>query len=191
MVILVIYSIIRCANPVSPSGGPKDILPPVVVETAPANHSVNFVDDRISISFDELESLNIQDNKIEKEREQHRRIAYWYKRLYREHQDPRWIRELYYHTMAAGDKEEAKEFGALYKSEIFFVGYYWFRVLKRYEDALWAYQTAHKLGLRTELTEMRMAACLMRVNDRNNEKKAKTNEIPWETASGATVNISS
>ncbi len=57
LVVLVMYSTIRCANPVSPSGGPKDILPPVVVETEPANYSVNFAADRISISFDEFIQL--------------------------------------------------------------------------------------------------------------------------------------
>lgn len=51
----------RCANIVTPSGGPKDIKPPVVVDAMPANKALNFDGRRIDITFDEfvvLENAN-------------------------------------------------------------------------------------------------------------------------------------
>jgi tetratricopeptide (TPR) repeat protein len=93
----------------------------------------------------------------------HRRIAESYGRLYRLTEDPRWLRELHYHTLAGGDASAVKRFGSIYKSEIFWAGDYWFRALKRYKEALWAFETVEGLGLKTPFTEMRRAACLMRV----------------------------
>ena len=48
----------RCANAVAPTGGPKDERPPVVVETVPENHSINFSGKKIEITFDEYISLD-------------------------------------------------------------------------------------------------------------------------------------
>lgn len=47
----------RCANAVAPTGGPKDNMPPVVVEAVPENHSVNFIGKKIEITFDEYITL--------------------------------------------------------------------------------------------------------------------------------------
>ena len=47
----------RCANAVAPTGGPKDNMPPVVVEAVPENNSVNFIGKKIEISFDEYITL--------------------------------------------------------------------------------------------------------------------------------------
>lgn len=47
----------RCANAVAPTGGPKDNMPPVVVEAEPENNSVNFIGKKIEITFDEYISL--------------------------------------------------------------------------------------------------------------------------------------
>ena len=47
----------RCANAVAPTGGPKDTTPPVVVQAVPENHSVNFVGNKIEITFDEYITL--------------------------------------------------------------------------------------------------------------------------------------
>jgi len=44
----------RCANPVMPSGGPKDVTPPQVMKEVPPAQSVNFNSDRITIAFDEF-----------------------------------------------------------------------------------------------------------------------------------------
>ena len=47
----------RCANAVAPTGGPKDEIPPKVVETVPENRSVNFNSKKIEITFDEYITL--------------------------------------------------------------------------------------------------------------------------------------
>ncbi len=47
----------RCANAVAPTGGPKDSMPPIVVETMPENNSVNFIGKKIEITFDEYITL--------------------------------------------------------------------------------------------------------------------------------------
>ncbi len=43
-----------CANPGMPTGGAKDIIPPKVVKSEPANFSKNFKGDKIKIYFDEF-----------------------------------------------------------------------------------------------------------------------------------------
>ena len=51
----------NCANMVAPTGGPKDELPPVVVEAVPENHSTAFLGRKIELTFDEyvvLENAN-------------------------------------------------------------------------------------------------------------------------------------
>ena len=47
----------RCANAVAPTGGPKDSMPPTVVEAVPENNSVNFIGKKIEITFDEYVTL--------------------------------------------------------------------------------------------------------------------------------------
>lgn len=47
----------QCANPVSPSGGPRDEQPPVVIESVPANYSTFFDGNRIAITFNEFVKL--------------------------------------------------------------------------------------------------------------------------------------
>ena len=47
----------RCANVVTPTGGPKDLTPPRVTEARPANHSTGFSGRRIEIDFDEYITL--------------------------------------------------------------------------------------------------------------------------------------
>ena len=48
----------RCANQVAPTGGPRDVTPPRVVEAQPANHDVGFEGSTIEITFDEYITLN-------------------------------------------------------------------------------------------------------------------------------------
>ena len=57
LAILMIAALVRCANPVSPTGGPPDEDPPVVVKSDPENYSVFFDQDRISITFNEFVEL--------------------------------------------------------------------------------------------------------------------------------------
>lgn len=62
LTLFIASSMVRCANSISPpSGGPKDIDPPTILETSPPNKSANFNYDRFTIRFDEYISLeNIQ-----------------------------------------------------------------------------------------------------------------------------------
>jgi len=60
LILLAIITIfvVRCANSITaPSGGPKDLTPPEVVETHPKNGAANFKTDRFSIKFNEFVSL--------------------------------------------------------------------------------------------------------------------------------------
>lgn len=62
-ILTAIYLAVSCANPVTPSGGPKDTTPPEFVKSEPAMFSRNFSDDQIKITFNEfvqLKNLNEQ-----------------------------------------------------------------------------------------------------------------------------------
>ena len=52
--IFTLIIIIQCANPGSPSGGPKDEFPPVMLSSTPENSSINFNSEKIVMKFDEL-----------------------------------------------------------------------------------------------------------------------------------------
>jgi uncharacterized protein (DUF2141 family) len=54
----------RCANPVTPQGGPKDIRPPNILECDPPNLSPHFQSRRIKITFDEFVQLKDPRNQI-------------------------------------------------------------------------------------------------------------------------------
>lgn len=47
----------RCANPASPSGGPKDTIPPKITSIIPNNFSTNFKAQKIIMTFDEYTVL--------------------------------------------------------------------------------------------------------------------------------------
>lgn len=52
-----------CANIVPPQGGPRDTLPPVLLNVTPADSTVNFRSNRITFNFDEFINLeNVQGN---------------------------------------------------------------------------------------------------------------------------------
>ncbi len=55
--LLVLILLGSCANPMSPSGGPKDVTPPAIISSSPANLSTNFTGKEIVITFDEYVSL--------------------------------------------------------------------------------------------------------------------------------------
>ena len=55
--LLVCILLASCANIVSPEGGIKDIIPPEVVKSEPANYSANFKEKEIRIQFDEFIQL--------------------------------------------------------------------------------------------------------------------------------------
>jgi len=54
----------RCANPVMPSGGKKDIRPPVVTETDPPNYTTFFKERELRIFFDEFVALKDVDKQM-------------------------------------------------------------------------------------------------------------------------------
>ena len=49
-----------CANIGSPSGGPRDYTPPVVLKSNPTPRSVNFKGKKVTIQFDEIVAIKDQ-----------------------------------------------------------------------------------------------------------------------------------
>jgi hypothetical protein len=64
--ILIILSIIEiqvqtsCANIIPPTGGPRDSLPPVLVQAVPADSTLNFKTNKVTLSFNEYVQLDNQ-----------------------------------------------------------------------------------------------------------------------------------
>ena len=56
--LLMIPFFFRCANPVTPEGGPKDTRPPKVISCEPPNHSLHFSNNTVKIDFDEFVNLS-------------------------------------------------------------------------------------------------------------------------------------
>jgi len=56
--------VFSCANPVAPTGGPKDETPPAITRTTPGNQSTNFSSDRFSLSFTEFVTLKDISNQL-------------------------------------------------------------------------------------------------------------------------------
>ena len=67
-VILVFLGILlfsNCAKKGSPSGGPKDTIPPIILKSDPENFSIHFSENEIRIYFDEFIKLkDLQQNLI-------------------------------------------------------------------------------------------------------------------------------
>lgn len=53
-----------CANIGSPSGGPRDYTPPVVLKSSPAPRTVNFKGKKVTIQFDEIVAIKDQQKKV-------------------------------------------------------------------------------------------------------------------------------
>ena len=51
--IFITITLASCANRGTPSGGEKDIVPPVITQSVPKNYSINFKGKEIRIQFDE------------------------------------------------------------------------------------------------------------------------------------------
>lgn len=54
---LFLLSFVDCAKKGTPSGGPRDSIPPIIVKSSPENFSTNFTGDEIEIRFDEYIKL--------------------------------------------------------------------------------------------------------------------------------------
>lgn len=50
---ILLVNLFQCANPIVPSGGPKDTIPPTLVQSIPSNQSTRFKGDEITLAFDE------------------------------------------------------------------------------------------------------------------------------------------
>jgi uncharacterized protein (DUF2141 family) len=60
----ILLSVASCALIVAPTGGPKDITPPVVLKESPPNKSTSFNEKKITIRFDEYVQLQNPDDQI-------------------------------------------------------------------------------------------------------------------------------
>ncbi len=54
----------RCANIMSPDGGPKDSLPPVITHLMPNNFTTNFKEKKIYIEFNEYVQIKDQNKEL-------------------------------------------------------------------------------------------------------------------------------
>ncbi len=61
---LVALSFVDCAKKGTPSGGPRDTIPPIIVRSSPENYSINFKGDEIEIRFDEYMKLKDLDKQL-------------------------------------------------------------------------------------------------------------------------------
>ncbi len=61
---LILIAFVQCARRGTPSGGPKDETPPVLIKSEPENLSPNFKADRIRLYFDEFVKLNDVQNQL-------------------------------------------------------------------------------------------------------------------------------
>lgn len=61
---LILIAFVQCARRGTPSGGPKDETPPVLIKAEPENLSPNFKAERIRLYFDEFIRLNDVQNQL-------------------------------------------------------------------------------------------------------------------------------
>lgn len=64
---LQVQTLTSCANIIPPTGGPRDTLPPVLVQALPADSSLNFKTNKITLTFDEyiqLDNATLQTNLV-------------------------------------------------------------------------------------------------------------------------------
>ena len=59
---VVIFFLCSCANVITPSGGPKDVTPPKLINVYPKNKSIEFNDVDIVFYFDERIQINSKEN---------------------------------------------------------------------------------------------------------------------------------
>jgi len=64
MFIIVSISFTRCANIVPPSGGPRDSLPPVLMQVTPRDSTLHFHSKKVSFIFDEYVELDNVNDKL-------------------------------------------------------------------------------------------------------------------------------
>lgn len=58
LIILLALIFTSCANQTSPTGGPKDTIPPTLINSIPEDQTINYSGKEISLTFDEFIKLN-------------------------------------------------------------------------------------------------------------------------------------
>ncbi|MBU0472602.1 MAG: Ig-like domain-containing protein [Bacteroidetes bacterium] len=62
LILTIGVALIKCANQQTPPGGPKDTIPPKIINVFPANGTLNFTEDYLEIDFSEyVEKLSLLD----------------------------------------------------------------------------------------------------------------------------------
>jgi tetratricopeptide (TPR) repeat protein len=105
----------------------------------------------------------------------HSRIASLYRSIYRIDDDPKWIRESYYHQLLSVDRNLralSEGVGNYYYDELVSSADYHFMRSRNYEAALELYTHATDIRPLKQLSEMRRASCLIRVGQMKEGKKA-------------------
>ena len=64
LLIAVLALLYSCANMKRPTGGPQDMLPPIMVKSKPPINSLNFDGEKVEIEFDELIQLKDHNEKV-------------------------------------------------------------------------------------------------------------------------------
>ena len=125
---------------------------------------------RIRRSIDS--ELNLEDNlsidvsdPITDEKDFQKKIVKCYEELYLEDDNPKWLREIFYHQLIIGDRDLIHKFGSFYRNELFAAGEYWYDREKDFSKALWAYNMAFNFGQRGYYLGMRIASCKVRLGN--------------------------
>ena len=121
--------------------------------------------------WDKDEKEDLDDNELEQAENAdkiniHENIYHEYLEVYRKDDDPKWLREIYFHKLISGNKDAVDNFGSYFRSEIFGAGEYWFRYKKDFDSAYWAFSIASKYGENSLFLRMRTASCLIRIKKR-------------------------
>lgn len=136
---------------------------------------------RIALTTDsanEVEEQNITEPSDRvAEIEFHKRIIKCYEQLYREDDDPKYLREMHYHQIIVGDTNLFNTFGTYYRSELFAAGVYWYDREKDFVKALWAYNIAQSFGQRGYYIRMRIASCKVRLGNSKENQGEKEFEL--------------
>ncbi len=105
----------------------------------------------------------------------HEEISHAYRSIYRVDDDPKWIRESYFHLMLSKDTDKKSLGGALgsyYYDELIASADFEYANKRDYSSALGLYEVASGIRALREQAEMRRASCLVRQGKRDQGEKA-------------------
>lgn len=110
----------------------------------------------------------------------HARVASLYRSIYRIDDDPKWIRESYYHQLLSVDRNLhalSEGMGKYYYDELVGSGDYHFMRSRNFDAALELYTQAVGIRPLRQTSEMRRASCLIRVGKKSDGEKAYENLV--------------